>query len=204
LEEKKEEEVKVLHEKETKEETKEENKEDLVMARLYITDFDDKMIGNVIELSLIEGRKQIYMNSPGGLASAANILIDVINQTPEEFVIKTTEQIMSAGFLTILNVKCPIEDISTNMSFHTIFLHHDGSRGSRPPKHVRDLDKLTDKMVYNQIEHVLTDKQKKYYSRCHILYAILPFMRKWIKEDLFLTSAQMKELLGDRYSVQER
>ena len=191
------EEVKALHEKEVTEGMN----EDLVMARVYINDFDNKMIADVIELSLIEGKKEIFLNSAGGLASAANILVHLINSEPDKYVIKICEQVMSATLLTILNVKCPVEDISNNIGFYTTFLHHNSSRGKHTPRFVKKQDKITNENVFSKIKHVLTDKQLKYYRRCLKLYTILPFARKYIKEDLFLTSEQMAELLGDRYTV---
>ena len=183
---------------------KETVKDEGVMGRLFIKEYDDKMIESIIELSMIDGKKEIYISSPGGLASATTILIDLINQEPENYTIKVTEYIMSGAFLTILNAQCKVEDISSNMHFFTIFMSHDASTGGRVSKHVKKAGKKANEEMFNAIKHVLTDKQIKYYRRCHRLYKVLPFMKKFIYEDLYLSREQMRELLGERFSVSKR
>jgi ATP-dependent protease ClpP protease subunit len=181
----------------------EENSE-LVMAKLYIREFDEAMISETIALSLIEGKKEIYLCSPGGLASAATILIDLINEDPDNYTIKVSEQVASAALLTILNVKCKVVDIASNMSFFTAYMAHDASVAGRVNKHIRKLGRKANRDMFEVIRPVLTTKQVNYYERCQKLFKILPFIRNFIYEDLYLSREQIKMLLGDRYEIRER
>lgn len=194
-----EEDLKALHERVVEE--VETIDPDLVMGRLFINSYDHDMISDILSLSMIEGRKIIYLSSPGGLATAASILIDVINEEAEQYTIKICELIASGAFLTILNAKCKVEQISQNMKFFTIYMAHDLHIKGRLNKHVKEVIKKTKEDMFQAIVHVLTDEQIKHYRNCHRLYRVLPFMKKFIKENIYLSVDQMKELLGDRFSV---
>lgn len=191
-------ELETLHERVVATE-EEDTTEDLVMARLYIREFDEKMITDAIALSMVEGKKEIYMCSPGGFASAATILIDLINEQPQNYTIKVSEQIMSAAFLTIINAKCKVKDLSSNMNFFCAYMHHNASLAGGGNRHVRKLSRKANEDMFNAIAPVLTDKQVKHYKRCTRLHRILPFTSSFVYEDLYLSKEQVKELLGDRY-----
>lgn len=170
-------------------------------AKIYVKRFDDDLIETMLQLSLIEGKRDIYIISAGGNVAAANVMVNLINQEPEKYTIYVTEQVYSSAFFTILYANCDIVDIGLATNMFTVFMTHNGRIESRIPKYVRKCLDDTNEKMFDDIKHVLTDKQIKQHKRHMWVYKnlkIFPFLQRWFDDDLYLTREQVKELLGDR------
>lgn len=173
--------------------------------KIFISNFNNDSIDKVIELSKVEGNKVIYVSSSGGQTRAGNVMVDIINETPEEWTIKVTEQASSTALALLLYSKCKVEFIDAITDHFATFVFHGSSIGyKKADKEFEEAMAESNTMAYTSIKKVFTDKQRKKYENYHKWTQRFNFLKKFMDDDIYLSLDQMKELLGDRLVIREK
>lgn len=182
----------------------EENKitEKLVDDTFLLTDFNKQALKDFFDFSKATGHKTIYLSSLGGSGAIMVAIADIINQKPDEYTIKITELNCSSSFNLCLHAKCQIQEICSQYQTPPSHLWHSCQFDSKDwEKHeIKDLA-IMDSRTFNLIKHVLTKKQVKKRERFVRWAGRFLFLRKFMDDNTYLTNDQMKELLGERYTV---
>lgn len=173
--------------------------------KMLIRNFDEPALVQFLEFSQEPGEKVLYVVSSGGHTYVENIMAEIINEKPDEYLIKITEKAESNALSLLLDTTCKVEDISPLVDHFMISMFHaQYVGGGRAPKEwVKALEK-TNETGFNRIQNVLTEKQRLQFIRYMQWTKRLPFLKKFMSDEIYLDIKQLKELLGDRLSVRSK
>lgn len=179
------------------------SEEELVQnGSFLLVDFNGQTLEKFLEFSTLTGKKTIYLTSLGGNSSVMVAIADIINQEPNNYVIKLLEMNCSASFLLCLYTQCNIQEIAYQYHLAVSHMWHSCQFNPREwtKQEIKDTA-LMDSLSFDLIKHVLTKKQIKKRERFVKWAGRFYFLRNFMNDDIYLTNQQMKELLGERYTV---
>jgi len=168
---------------------------------IFVEHFNQQLIQDFLEFSKLEGLKTIYMSSGGGHMQTANIMVNIINESPEDYVIKVTENILSSAWLLIYYANCIVEDISGQLDHYSAYMFHEGEDCGKQKETMSNKSSDT---RWAKLWDVLTEKQQKKVTRFKKWGRKGGLLSKFINNDIWLSTDQVKLLLGERFEIKGR